>query len=574
MVVKSSQSLGDLPTELIDQIMSCIDLYRNERILGHIPDDPPPNSPDTYLLTDFLVCSRALYSLALTNRRFRDIAQKYLFAAPVIGGYAVRVSGTSCSSRIAFLLRTLFSRSDLRRHVRKIRLCFLEGRPPTSGNPFDLDQGNELGLTSKPLNFATIVHQTRGIVMSSNLPETLKRTWCAQLIMDFRYSTIGILVALLPRLETLSISEQNLEPIDDIDDYTANMIGIRRLHTADPTGVDLQGIQCLPAAHSLRTLKISSMFPLRFDGLDKFPNLDTLDLGLKLASVDYYMVEELEELFATPEVTTNFDRIRHLRLDCQVKTVGIWDFAARQGIAHVLRAFSSLVSLDFYAEPSHEKNPFRSVRAFPHYQANIQTYPDEPSPRDRDATQDIFWDERVYEARTEWTNHQYLVDSLIRIRPSLQSLKLPGGFWTLPGAMRKPLPSFTSFPSLQRLDLPQAAMLSIKLDNMRFLETEHGDFRLLPTTVLPPTLQELRIFDADANLLHSEWLRQLFNEHATRKTWPDLQKLEIIFGPTFNNVELADLLARRACEQFRMLSDKAAFQVLLRRDEEVPSICL
>jgi len=576
----SLRSLDDMPNELVLQIVSYIDQYRSERILGHIPDDPPPSSPDTHLIDDFLKCNRALCSLALTSRRFREVAQQYLLCAPVIGGFVFRNSQQRSTSRIAFLLRMLFARPDLRRHVRQIRLCFPEGQESPGDYRFvpQMDGEHESNTRAEALDFADIVGQSKSLIMSLDLPEDLKRTWRVQIFLEFRYAMIGVLLALLPQLESLSVSEQNLRPVDCDDGTTANLIGIRRLaslYRDAGVQIDLQGIQCLPAASSLRRLKICSTFPLRFEGIDMFPYLDTLDFSMKLAGSDSLTVRRFENVFAEkPDDTANFGRIRHLRVDCQVKSVGIWDFAARTILTYLLRPFRELISLDLYAEPSHEKNPFRSVRAFPHYQANIQTYPDEPCPQDRDATQSSVWDERVYDARTEWTDYQHLVDGLDRFRPHLQSLKLPGGFWTLPGAMRKPLPSFTSFVALQRLSLPQAAILSIKLDNMRFPETKHGDFDLLPRSALPSNLQHLRIFDADAELLLSTWLQQLFDEHAQWGAWPDLQTLEVLFGHTVDDVQLADLIARRTWDRFWVLADKAPFEVLLGRDDEVPSICM
>jgi hypothetical protein len=569
----SPRSLNDLPAELLLQIVSSVDLHRSKRILGHIPDDPPPSLPDVYLINDFLECSKPLCSLALASRRFRDMAQEFLLSAPIIGGCVFCNKQIQTTSRLAYLLRTLYARPDLRRHVRQIRLCYLE-------RTYDFDTyrvvpdgraEHESNMRAQPLDFAGLLRQSRDLIVPLDLSRVKTDSWGAQLDPRFGYDAIGIIMTLLPQLECLSLSEQNPGPVDLVDGL--DMISIRQIQVYIKAGMGLQGLQSLPIANFLRHLKISSMFPLCLEGLDVFPNLDTLDLALKLAGWNNLMVLQFGRMFDMPTNTTNFSRIQHLRLDCQTKTAGIWDFSARVSMTHVLQAFQNLVSLDLYAEPSHEKNPFRSVRAFPHYQANIQTYPDEPTSTDRDATLGSVWDERVYDARTEWTDYQHLVDSLVHIRPKLQSLKLPGGFWTLPGAMRKPLPSFTSFPELQRLVLPQAAILSIKLDNMRYPETEHADFELLPLAVLPSSVQQLKIFDADARLLQSTWLQELLDEQAGHNYWPELRTVEILFGPAFDDLELEKLTTRESWEHFWTLADKCAFQVLLGRDDEVPSIC-
>jgi hypothetical protein len=533
-------------------------------VLGHIPDDPPPTSPDPYLIRDFLTGSHALCSLSLTSRRFRDLAQKHLFFAPVVGGYAFRLPEDSSHSRVAYLLRTLLARPDLRKHVKSLRLCFPETGDPTTKR----EAKEEANMSAKALSLdGEIVNPCCSLVRELDLPEDMKKSWQTNIFMGYTHATTQIFLALLPQLERLSFSENSMITIS----YVLSIIGMR---LQSPLDAGLGSIECLPATHSLRFLKICHSIPNRMNGLDRFPNLDTLDLSIKLAGLENRYIHGLSQMYNGPEALVNFQLIRHLRLDCQIKSVGIWDFAARSGMTHILQAFPKLSSLDFYAEPSSEKNPFRSVRAFPHYQANIQTYPDASTPADYDAsTEGTFWDERVYAARTEWTDYQYLVDSLHHIRPNLESLRLPGGFWTLPGATRKPLPRFDQFLRLQSLVVPQAAIISIKLYNMRFPETVHSDFELLATDVLPPKLQCLEIFDADEELLQSTWLQVLFGEQAGCRRWPELRKVEILFGPTFDDEKLGALRARRGWSQFWAEADEAGFEVLVGRDDEVPIVC-
>jgi hypothetical protein len=582
----SARSLNDLPNELIIHIISCVDLHRNQRIQGYIYDDPPPSSPDEYLLKDFSECNKGLCSLALTSRRFRDIAQEYLLNAPLIRGCvfcspsAQGVEQNLSTPQMVHFLRTLFERPDLRRHVKQIRLCF-----PEEHSSFWLDETSRVGSeyfgkhqtfrqSGKPSDTANIIRLSYHLICSLGICKELKLAWYNQLFGfgSTFYGVMGVLLALLPKLESLSFSEQSNTSIGG-DRPFPFLLGIWPEYFSRDRmrRYNLRSLQTLPAANSLRSLKVSSNFALCFRGLDLFPNLDTLDFATKLAGGDTNCVEEFERLFEEPAVagtTINFDHIQYLRIDCQVKTAGIWDFAARVSMGHVLRAFRNLISLNFYAEPSDEKNPFRSVRAFPSSQVNIQTYPDDPMPAELEEWSPV-WDERVYDARTEWTDYQNLVDSLVHIRPRLRDLKLPGGFWTLPGAMRKPLPSFTSFLELRILVLPQAAILSIKLDSMHHVETEHKDFELRPAAVLPPELQLLKVFDADADLLQSDWLKDLFGD-GTR--WPALHTFEILFGPTIDTEELDNLRARKTWDGFWMLADKASFQVLVGRDNEVPSI--
>jgi hypothetical protein len=554
-------------------IISNVDPHQSERILGHIPDDPPPSLPDLYLIQDFLTACQPLCSLSLTSRRFRDLAQKHLFFAPVIGGEAfgfpeetTGVEAEQSHSRIAYFLRTILARPDLRRHVKQIRLCFQQSGEPSVCR-YEKEESN---LQAEPLpSVRDIVAQACSIIAMPNLPTGQKGGSYWETYMDHRYTMLHVMLGLLPQLETLSFTENSSEPWLYTGFQVFNRFNISHLV---PENFDLYSMNCLPIARNLKSLKVSSLGPLRLDAIYIIPTLDTLDISMSLASLENRHMRHVWNTHSASQSAKTFRYIRHLRLDCQTKSVGIWNFSARTSITNILQGFSELESLDFYAEPSLEKNPFKSVRAFPHYQANIQTYPTAPSPADYDAyTEGTYWDERVYAARTEYTDYQYLVDSLFHIRPHLETLRLPGGFWTLPGASRKPLPRFELFPRLQRLAVPQAAILSIKLDNMRFPETVQGDFELLPTQVLPPRLQKLEIFDADAELLNSVWLQELFEQAASRH-WPELRRLEILFGPTFNDQELADLATKKEGDAFWKLADKATFQVLVGRDDDVPMV--
>ncbi|EAT91505.1 hypothetical protein HBH56_006730 [Parastagonospora nodorum] len=555
-------SLNDLPTELLEHIVSSIDLNRSDRVLGHIPDDPPPNQPDPYLIRDFLASCAPLCSLSLASRRFRDIAQKHIFTAPVLGGFAFRFPNDLSHARVAYFLRTIFARPDFRRYVKQIRLCF-----PRSGEPADQrSDPEESNLKALPLNLVIqVVCPSRNFIEALNLPADIKEAWRSSMNLDYRYALLRILRVLLPQIERFSLSEVSSDAWLYAQDRVLNVDGI--------DGLNMNAKMGLPCARNLKFLKLSSLTPIRLDGLNVFPNLDTLDISIKLAGLDNHEVQHLSRLYGGSDALETFRSIRHLRLDCQIKTVGIWDFSARSGMTHILQAFPKLASLDFYAEASSEKNPFRSVRAFPHYQANIQTYPEAPLLSDYDAsTGDTYWDERLYAARTEWTDYQYLVDSLVHVRPHLQFLRLPGGFWTLPGATRKPLPRFELFSQLRRLALPQAAILSTKLFNMRHPETVVGDFNLTPIDVLPPGLKYLEIFDADSELLQSRWMQVLFEEHSAGGRWPDLQEMEFLFGPPFSDEELQNLLAKSSWTEFWTLASRAAFQVHCKRDDKTPMV--
>lgn len=188
-----------------------------------------------------------------------------------------------------------------------------------------------------------------------------------------------------------------------------------------------------------------------------------------------------------------------------------------------------------------------------------------PPPVSRHVSNDRL-DRAIYDARTQVTDYQYLVDNLEHLRPKLQLLQLPGGFWTLPGAVQKPLPRFALFSQLKRLIVPQAALISIKLDHMRFDAVFRGDFELSPMQALPPLLVELTVFDADASFLSSAWLTEFF-EDQKKNAWPAFQRLNILFGATFSEQELKSLLEKRSSREYWSMVDEAQFEVNVWRDD-------
>lgn len=538
----SSASLHDLPNEILLQIFSYVDAHRSDRILGHIPDDPPPNPPDDYLLKDFLEASSALSNIALACKRFYPLATEQLFFAPVLGLAKKTLD-------VLRLVRIFAAHPDRARHVNQLRLSLpLHGCDvrPNIVSDFELAES----LSNRP-----VILEARDIIDTLAVPEHVKTNWHATLPRAFADTLFNILYLLLPHLELLCISVETPENEAGLDDWTCAC--------SSPANK-------LPNLRGLTYLKIESLL-FRGDDFTRHPRLHVLDLSLRLVQQSQRAIVAASERFSTSKVPHYHRSIRHLRFDFQTKTVGIWHPAARTYIASVLRAFEHLQSLDFYAEPSDSKNPYSSVRAFPHYQANIQNYPNVLESMRPEVEDQNIWDQRIYDARTEITDYQYLVDTLIHMRPSLEKLRLPGGFWTLPGGMRKPLPRFNRFVRLRKLVVPQAAIIPIKLDNMRFDDVS-GDFELFPAMVLPPSIQDLTIFDVDEQFFGSHWLASLFHEQRNYRLWPELKRVQIGVGSMVLDDELENLLARKVKLGFWESANEATFDIEVGRDNNVPSV--
>jgi hypothetical protein len=562
----SSKSLDDLPDEILLQVFSHIDPNRSERVLGYLPDDPPPNPPDDYLIEDFLSKNSTFCNLALASKRFRYVVQEHLLFAPIIGGLSSLSPPDQPQWRIACFLRTILARPSLGRYVKEIRLCLplLDRTSPT--------------LSIRTPGSPEMLIRAHGTTASLENPEDLKTVLEQHPNSSRQYTLTSALLLLLPQLERLVFSDQipngSVTPTASRDrvDWYEFRHGLVDTYPGMYASEDSHDVQKLPIACTVTYVKISSLMSLRPNNLDIFPNLRTMDISLKLAGLPPNDRMLLVGSYRMMEVWTTFNNIRHLRLDCQVKTTGIWDLCARVCMSRVLGAFCNLESLDFYAEESCSKNPFSSVRSFPYEQSNIQSYPYLSSALDYDEL-DQPWDGRIQVARTQYTDYQILVDAVTE-SDQLKSLRLPGGFWTLPGAMRKMLTRFNKFTQLQSLIVPQAAIISINLDSMSFADTDHADFHLLPSAVLPTSLQHLKIFDADADLLKSDWLRELFDVQMALKGWPQLKKLEILLGPLYDDSALRSLQARHSGNWFWEMVDQAPFQVCVARDDEVPSVCV
>jgi hypothetical protein len=520
------KSLNALPNEILLQIFSYVDIHRDARIIGYIPDDPPPSPPDSYLIEDFRVNQLSLRSIALTCKRFRLLIQEALVYAPVL---KINPSHASLTHLDTFgLLLRICAKPELARHVKQLRIHLHEP---------------DLNSVRPPRD---VLEETRRIMASSSLPRSWKETWGDQPVSHDGRTCAKALLALLPQLHRLCISEQDS---DLVIDWIEGPL--------------------------LSYLKVESPLPPCLLGLGNMPHLHTLDLSLRIRgepsnmvgvrSMENFSVSALQQ----PHL---FHNIHRLRLDFEVRTVGVWNTTGRRCMSNVVQAFKNLKTLEYYAESSESKNPYRSVRAFPVYQANIQNYPDVFTPLASEVAEEPYWDRPIYDARTEITDYQNLVDGLVHTRPKLECLQLPGGFWTLPGAVRKPIPRFNQFKQLKTLVVPQAAIISIKLDNMRFDVVSGGDFQLSPSLALPRSLQHLKIFDVDAGFLTSIWLEDLFTEQKDRDLWPELRCLEILFGPTYSDLDFEGLLARRSEERFWAFADGASFEVIVSRDMEGPEV--
>ena len=119
------KSICDLPNEILLQIFSCVDLHREARILGYIPDEPLPSCPDHRVLEDFRLNNSWLLNIALTCKRFAALIPEATLRAIVLEALIPFVQPgrpqSSWSAPLALLLQ-LKAKPDLVRHIKQLRI--------------------------------------------------------------------------------------------------------------------------------------------------------------------------------------------------------------------------------------------------------------------------------------------------------------------------------------------------------------------------------------------------------------------------------------------------------------------
>jgi len=248
-------------------------------------------------------------------------------------------------------VRKLDQNPELSRYIKQLRICWSQRK---DGDPLGLSFDSETSIS--PTVLIALEDQMARLESELKLPHPPRMFGSAIAFGDLVERSVPALLDLLPHLETLCISDPYL------------------------TGPKHWSRAGMKTGHALSYLKVERLMTLVPEGLLDFPNLRTLDLSLKIQGLSPSAILEDSERFRdfgrTKKIHSPFRNIEHVRLDFEVKTVGIWNTTSRAYMNNIIHTFSELQSLTYYAESSASKNPYRSVRAFPAYQANIQYYPE------------------------------------------------------------------------------------------------------------------------------------------------------------------------------------------------------
>jgi hypothetical protein len=193
----------DFPDETLFQICSYLGPQRSERVLGHT-EEPPPTLPGSYLILDFVANSSDIFNLALTSWRFRKIVQKYLFRAPVVWASTYWFSHNQNKYRVAYFLRALLGCPGLGKQVKELRLRVPFYEIVVSGCDNRAVTSNQDGIEE----FYEIFRTASEDIASSEVPEGFWALWQKQINFDRHHTLTRLLLALLPHLENVSVSDE------------------------------------------------------------------------------------------------------------------------------------------------------------------------------------------------------------------------------------------------------------------------------------------------------------------------------------------------------------------------------
>jgi hypothetical protein len=470
--------LYDLPNEILLHIASFIPGDTTPRFEGVVECITPEDAEDEIdyeleqVRRDFSNVSYTLRSLALTSRRLHPIAQEILFHAPIL--YDLKLDYKTSS--IVNFTRTLLERPELAKHVRTLRINV----------PSDYATPSIRG----PPSASAISKGSVEVVDKLKMSIRTKLYWKKELDNFYPRAYCGVILALIPKLEQLYLAPSIKH--DSGRELLPMLFGLEEFV------YDIEVAQ-VPGLRNLSHLKVVTEAPFELPRLQLLSNLRSLDLSIEPIYLEHSWINS---------PGTYLPSIRHLRLDCQIRKIGL-THKFFDDLQIVVRMFENLEDLHLYGEP-----PFYD-HAMDLYNAGWQSW---------------------YESQLCEKSYSALLANLAFIAPQIHTLELPRGFWTLPNVMQPrgsgstihvdpedihtgEVTDFRAFSTLKHLILPKTAIA-----HKRLWKTTLAD----PLSTLPPSLKRLTVYGADDELWH--WVDVLVeNQHPH---FSILDEIELIHGET------------------------------------------
>jgi hypothetical protein len=449
-----------------------------------------------------------LRNMALVCRTLRPIAQEMLFRDPLLSDTISSALFYEDTSLFRFIY-CLTCGPHLRGRVKSLRVAL-----PSSHVVIRNDRPARTQL------------RFRRFLDSTALSSVVRQTLEAGVIATHRLSLIGVLMALTPQLEHLSIL-----PSDRSSEYHG--LGLLDLlqgtldRAMGPRIMNNSGFAQIPGFGNLEMLKCMMDHLMRLQTLFMLPKLTTLDVTpVYNRSVPFHQqVRDFAQFQALRPVgdRSNFDHIIHLRIDAQTRF--LIEHSNLVSCLEILAHFRALRTLDIYGLPSCTN----------------------------------------YHHDTVWNIHTRIVRAIAtRIPERLEVLRLPNMGRETPLAERDiTRPDFSGFLQLRRLLVPQDVLVARV--PMRF-DGGRGAFDVVmaPLDALPPMLESLTIFDADPRVFG-------FVEYivSQEESCPDLNHVTLLFAqaPKFTDKDYELLREKVDGKNFWRTLEKSRITWTVGRDD-------
>jgi hypothetical protein len=420
--------------------------------------------------------------------------------------------------RVPLLLRTLFSRPDLARKVQELRFDIHPGFKTT---PHEWVKFREYVCVYKG-----VIDMCLKEVQKMPIYEPRKKILELDLIHQWPVAMMGVVLNLVSNLKHLTIDQHYAGDAMDylfgkVQDWGGQHFSEYWDYRDPHVGSRIEGIANLPGVARLRTLRLEmAAKTVRFDSLRAFvPPVETLDLLLLPYHWDLFLAGLASGTSTvpggTPPLSNSLRAVTHLRIDGRIQQVELRAGQFLGHLQHILLANRPLRNLEVYGEP-------------PSYQFGLLLRSDHQGP---------FPDHRygLYKSSFLGSTFQDLLAALSPLRPSLTTLKMPRGFWTLRRVDPVPGACFANMSQLEELDVPKEMLVGTPRNRdpqyeklVQAHQTPGKADEPEPTSIveqLPRSLRVLAIFDMDASA--SKWIDKLLS--VSRTGLPELTILKLGF---------------------------------------------
>lgn len=451
-----------LPNELICNIAHQVNDHSQVQIMGRVGYEP--NSDENAherAVRQFFTAAKDLRNLALTCSRLSDIVRDVLFESPVLTvpannrlqtippTYQGGVSHNGGDNTVLFL-RSLIENQQLGPKVKHIRLQIA------------MSPENEV-IPYRGAHRHVVNNQVLALVNGSMLRQDMKLLWNDALCLRDSGAHTGIIFLLANGLRHLTISGGD-GPSGDL--LLCTLFG-RHLGTQFRKDLSSQAnyhtipesFGLIPGLAKVDTIRLETPSPVMAIGLCALPRITKLDLSLLVDSTNWSFPS------FTSHCSAQFQHFTDVSLDCRLPEIGYNLEAWLIQFGNMVAQCPNIKHLAVYAEKPTYLLP------------NTTTL---PTVSDFDLADTL---------RVKSSNgYSFLIQAIRQLLPDLESLTLPGGFWTIATTADFSLPELTCDLSegihLRKVTMPIKAWKYVTLpktvSTVRFTEVTTKRFPNFP----------------------------------------------------------------------------------------------